>query len=472
MPAQSLSRRRFMRNGGGALSIACLHRNRNVLNAAARPTASANGQMEIGLIGVGVRGKYLLANLPDTVTVTALCDCALSQMDAARNPKGIFAEPLQRFASGDARRCRLYQDYRKMLEKQSFDAIVIAAPDHHHASAAVRAMAHGSHVYIEKPLAVTIKEGRAIVDASLKYQRIVQVGSQQRTMQVNRRACEFLRDGGLGRIHRVDERNFPGPTPYPSDLGTETKPDDIAWDLFCGPTPLRPYHRKLWVKDAFKEGYLTWRGWDLFRDYSGHLMTNWGAHSIDMIQYALGMDHTGPQEIVPLPWPDPSDLARLDDPWHEKTPPLGAVPDRTLDRRRFREIRMTYAAGTEVRFGAGIRRTTFHGEQGKLFLSRNHYATDPPGLLPPIEPQEKAAWAGSGHVARPHLENWLAAIESGSPINAPPEVGHRTATICHLANIARELGRPLRWDPVQEEFPDDETANAQLGRERRRGFEL
>ncbi len=431
---------------------------------------SPNERIETAVIGIGERGKYLIGNLPPQFRVTSLCDFSRDQIESARRPPKRFETILGTFAEGDARQCDLHQDYRRMLNDQRFDAVIVAAPDHHHAQAAILAMQAGANVYVEKPLAVTISEGRAIVNAAERYNRIVQVGSQQRSMEVNRAACEFIRSGGLGKVHRVDERNLPGPMPYvASEFPSEVAPASLKWDLFCGPTPLRVYNRNLWIKDAYKYGYLTWRGWDLFEDYSGHLMTNWGAHSVDMIQYALGKDDTGPVQIeLRREMIDP----HVDDQWHDKTPPLGTLADRQADRARFCPLVMRYADGTAVHFLPGMKSTIFHGEKGKLTLRRNDYATDPKGLMPPPNPEEQARWSGSGHVARPHLENWLDAIVSGTPLHTPPEVGHRSVTVCHLANLARRLNRTLKWDPGKEQFIGDENANGELQRPRRSGFEL
>ena len=301
----------------------------------------ANDRIEIAVVGIGARGKYLIANLPADARVTALCDCSLDQIDSARNPTGVFAELLRGFANEDGRSCATFQDYREMFSQHRCDAAMIATSDHHHALAAILAMKAGCDVYIEKPLAVTVAEGRAIVENAKRYDRVVQVGSQQRTMQINRDACEFIRGGGLGTISLVEERNFPGPMPYiAADFPEEPIPPSMDWELFCGPTPRRAYHRNLWMKDAYEIGYLLWRGWDLFDDYSGHLMTNWGAHSVDMIQYALGTDQAGPVEITPHV--DAVD-AFTDDQWHEKTPPLGASEE---SRRRPNAVR---AADDEIR---------------------------------------------------------------------------------------------------------------------------
>jgi predicted dehydrogenase len=456
--------RRTVLKAGAALCATASLANARVLGA--------NGQLRVGVIGTGVRGKYLIANMPKVARVVSLCDCSLANVDDTRNPVGRLKEPLEEFSARDARECSVYQDYRTMLDNEKLDAVVIAAPDHHHAQAMILACQAGLDVYCEKPLAVTIAEGRAMVNAAKKYDRVVQVGSQQRTMQINRIGCEFIRAGGLGKISHVQLKNFPGPMPYDNRFPAEAVPKTLAWDLFCGPTEPRPHSKKLWVKDAFKVGHLTWRGWDLFRDYSGHLMTNWGAHSIDMVQYALGMDGTGPVEV----WTDTELLEaydrEIDDRWHEKTPPLGTLGDPQTDRMRFCPVSMRYSNGPVIHFDPTVRATIFHGERGKLTMSRNNYRTEPAGLAPPIDPLEQARWKGDGHVARPHLENWVEAIQTRGELNAPVEVGHRTATVCHLGNIVRELGRHLRWNPKDEQFEDDDEANRLISRPRRAGFEL
>lgn len=432
----------------------------------------ANEQLRVGVIGTGVRGKYLIANMPEAARVVSLCDCSLDNIANTRKPDGELRGPLERFAGGDAKSCSIYQDYRQMLDREKLDAVVIAAPDHHHAQAMILACQAELDVYCEKPLSVTIAEGRAMVEAAKRYGRVVQTGSQQRTMEVNRAGCEFIRDGGLGKISLVQMQNFPGPMQYDGIFPSEPIPKSLEWDLFCGPTEFRAYNEKLWVKDAFKVGPLTWRGWDLYRDYSGHLMTNWGAHSIDMVQYALGMDHSGPVEI----WPELELLAtfgeEVDDRWYDKTPPLGTLSDKQQDQMRFCPVSMRYENGTVMQFDPNVKEIIFHGERGKLYMSRNKYRTEPAGLAPPIDPQTQARWQGEGHVARPHLVNWIEAIRTRGVPNAPVEVGHRTATICHLGNIVREIGRPLIWNPTKEQFDGDAEANQRLSRSRRPGFEL
>jgi len=458
----SFTRRRFLQAAGAAFAGSTFW---HPLSSPGAAGASVNEQLRVAVIGTGFRGKYLIGNLPPSIRVTAICDCAESRMFHTLEPRGEFREVLNRFAAADAKQCKMYQDYRELLDKQPLDAVIIATPDHHHVQAALLALRRGLDVYLEKPLTLTVPEGRILVEAVKNSGRILQVGSQQRTMEMNRFSCEFIRDGGLGKISRVELPNYPGPSAEP-EFPAEPVPSGLKWDLFCGPAPLRPYNRKLWVKDEFKVGNLLWRGWDLFRDYSGHMMTNWGAHSVDMVQYALGTDDTGPVEVEAFPLNE--SLEQVADNWDDKTPAPAA-----LDERRFWPVRMKYANGVEVQFVGGPEPIRFYGERGVLKMSRNKFETEPAGLItnaPPAEVAEK--WNGPGHVARPHLENWVECIRTRKTPNAPVEVGHRSVTVCHLANLAREINRPLKWDPVAETFVDDAEADQKLDRPRREGFDF
>ncbi|TVQ03706.1 MAG: gfo/Idh/MocA family oxidoreductase [Planctomycetaceae bacterium] len=429
------------------------------VTAATEPPRSANNIVRVGVIGTGVRGKYLIGNLPKSARVTAICDCVKSRMAGTLEPKGIFVPVLQSFRDHSAARCATHQDYRQMLDREKLDAVIIATPDHHHAPAAMLALQAGLDVYLEKPLTVSIREGRLLANIVKQTDRVLQVGSQQRTMEINRFACESIRDGGLGKVTKVELPNYPGPLTI-GDMPSEPIPEGLDWNLFLGPTPWRAHSRKLWLKDEFKVDDLLWRGWDLYRDFSGHMMTNWGGHTVDMVQYALGKDDTGPVEIRAIPLDTSDESGRL---WKHKTP----LP-RDARERRFWPVVMRYADGVEVHFVHGPDYIRFHGERGILKMRRNHFETDPPDLVKNgPDPSVSERWNGVGHVARPHLQNWLDCIRTRGVPQAPVEVGHRTATICHLANIARELSRPLRWDPATERFPDDPAANELLVRPRR-----
>ncbi len=400
-------------------------------------TPGANERVEIGVIGVGIRGKHLIRDMPPSGRVTALCDCCLPRVEEVRkaNPDASLAA---------------FADYRAMIDEAKLDAVIVSTPDHHHVHAAILACRAGLDVYCEKPLSLTIGEGQKLVEAVRHNDRVLQVGSQQRSMEMDRFACQFVREGGLGKVSRVEVQNWPGPLADES-LPEEPVPEGLHWDLFCGPRPMRPHHWRLWMKDVREWQGRPWRGWDMWRDYSGHLMTNWGAHAVDIAQWALGMDDTGPVEIEPLV--------------EEHSGEMRTCP-----------IVMRYASGTELcmthpkGFSAG---GCFDAEKGQIVIMRNQFRTAPRDLIDGEPgPEAAAVWKGKELIARPHLQNWLECIKGRKEPVAPVEVGHRSATICHLGGIARELGRKLRWDPAAETFPNDTQACALLDRPRRVGWEL
>jgi predicted dehydrogenase len=427
------TRRQFLH--GGSLAAAPLFIPEHVLGFSNAP--SANERVRIGVIGVGIRGKHLIRDMPAAGRVTALCDCYLRRVEDVQK-----ASPESNYAA--------YTDYRKMIGEAKLDAVMIATPDHHHVQAAMLACRAGLDVYCEKPLSLTIAEGRRLVKTVRHYSRILQVGSQQRSMEMDRYACRFVREDGIGKVAKVEVKNWPGPLRR-EELSAERIPDGMHWDVFCGPRPRRPYHWRLWQKDERKWEGRNWRGWDMWRDYSGHLMTNHGAHAVDMVQWALGTDDTGPVDIEPLVETHQGEMRRC-------------------------PVLMRYASGTELHmthpqgFYAG---GYFYGRSGAMKISRNGFAAFPKSLVTdPPDPSVAALWHGKGIVAKPHLQNWLDCIKTRNDPNAPVEVGHRSITICHLANIAREVGRKLRWDPDKETFPEDEEACALLDRPRRPGWEF
>ena len=417
-----------------------------VLAAPNRP--GANDRVAIGVIGVGIRGKYLIASMPEEGRVAAICDSYLPRVADTLEPKGRYRGMLARFREQDAERCTGYQDFRKLLDGEKLDAVMIATPDHNHILPAILACQAGLDVYCEKALSLYVAEGRALVGAAKRCRRVVQVGSQNRSMAMNQLGCRLVREGRLGKISLVELPNYRGPMRY-QGLPEEPVPQGLDWDLFCGPSEIRPHNRKLWVKDEFRVDGRLWRGWDLWRSYSGHFMTNWGAHSVDMVQLALGTDGTGPVEVWPL-------------------------VDGYRGEMRSCPVAARYAGGIEPRFVLRVTdKWTFHGEKGKMLMRRNTFTTDPPELATERPDRELVdMWKGSMVAARPHIQNWLDCIKTRARPNAPVELGQRSVTICHLANICRELRRKLRWNPAEETVLGDDEANALLQRPRRQGYEL
>lgn len=418
-------RRQFLKSSACAASAIALPNfvARRALGLAGSP--GANERIVLGIIGCGTRGDQLSDNIPAGAAVAAVADCDLVKA-------GKLAERHQA-------NWAVVQDYRRLLERNDLDAVIICPTDPHHVLAGILACQAGMDSYVEKPLSLYVREGRVLVDAARKYDRIVQTGTQQRTMEMNRFACELVRSGGIGKIKAVEMVNFRSPLVCPG-FPAQPMPEGMDWDLWLGPTTARAYNESLHE-----------RWWGRWRDYAGGMNTFLGAHAYDMVQYALGTDHTGPVEF----WP---------------------VEEGPQARLRFR-----YANGIEVRLSFPDERpfrgprngAVFVGEDCKIEINRNTFTTSPPDFVKnPPDPQLAAKWEGEGWIAKGHIDHWLDCIRIRQRPNADVEIGHRTATICHLVNITRELGRRLRWDPDKEQFVGDDEANALLDRPRRTGWDL
>jgi predicted dehydrogenase len=234
----------------------------------------ASERIRVGAIGVGGRGTLLLQQLPESAELVAISDCNLPR-----------AEEFKAKANGA---WPIYQDYRKILERQDIDAVIVATGEFQRIVPCIEACQAGKDVYAEKPLSLYIHEGRALVNAVRKYDRVLQVGTQQRSMEMNRVACEVVRNGGLGKILEVRAIAYSGPEPSPKEpFPAQAIPKGLDWNMWLNQASNRPFNNQ-------------WMGWMRWRDFAGGEMTNWGAHGVDQIQWALGMDATGPIEITPV----------------------------------------------------------------------------------------------------------------------------------------------------------------------------
>ncbi|MCH5373598.1 MAG: Gfo/Idh/MocA family oxidoreductase [Planctomycetes bacterium] len=395
----------------------------------------ANDRIGVAGIGVGRQGgaDVRAASRKSDVRMVAMADVNLPRAEQ-------LAASLKAVA---------YQDYRKLLERQDVDAIITATPDHWRALVCIHAAQAGKDIYAEKPMTLTIHEGRVVVQAVSKYGRVFQTGSQQRSQAENRFGCELVRNGRLGKIRMVIGHNYP--SPWECALPEQSVPDGLDWDMWCGPNPIVPYHGDLYAPRSNP-------GWISFRPYSGGEMTGWGAHGLDQIQWALGMDETGPVEV----WTEGPEF----------DPPTYAAPESRARGEKMCSSPMIYyryANGITVKLdngnpGGGI----FIGDQGKIEIFRGRVTSNPPELVKEaIRDDEIHLYKSSDH-----MQNWLDCIKSREKPICDVEIGHRSTTVCHLGNIARWIGRRLRWDPVAERFPDDEEANAYLDRPRRKPYEL
>jgi predicted dehydrogenase len=385
-----------------------------------RGARGANDRIRVGVIGVGNRSNLLIDQLPPGAEIVAVSDCYGKRSEdaaARRNAKW-----------------RIYDDYRTLLEQKDIDGVIIGTPDHARVRCAIHAVEAGKDVYAEKPLTLYVQEGRVLVRAVRKYGRVFQVGSQQRSMAMNRLACEFVRQGGLGHVRLVLGVNY-SETIRNSGFPTEAALEGLNWDVWQNQTAERPFNPELFTH------------WMKYWDYSGADMTNWGAHGLDQVQSALGMDGSGPVEFWPL-----------------ADGPKGAVAFR-------------YANGVTVRLelppGQLNAGAMFVGEKGRIEIVRNGFRTDPADMiknLPPAEEVEK--WNKAKWQAEYHMQDWLECMRSRKTPLADVEIGHRSVTVCHLANITRQLDRRLRWNPEAEQFVEDNEACDLLTRRRRKGYEL
>jgi predicted dehydrogenase len=317
-----------------------------------------------------------------------------------------------------------------LLGRDDIDAVVIATPDHMHAIPCLEAARarKDEDVYCEKPLTVTVAEGRLICDAVQQNGCIFQTGSQQRSEFDGkfRQAVEIVRNGRLGALKRVTV-GVGGPA-VACDLPAEEQPADVDWNLWLGPAAYRGYNHIL-CPQGNHDHFPAWRA---YREFGGGGLADMGAHHFDIAQWALDMDGSGPVRIEP--------------------------PDRDATSG----LKFIYAGGIEMLHGSP-EGCTFEGTEGRLYVNRPVIQSVPETIL--REPLGEGAELV--YRATDHRRNWLDCIRSRETPICPAEVGHRSATVCHLANIAYWLRRPLDWDPQREQFVDDDEANGLLSREPR-----
>jgi len=322
-----------------------------------------------------------------------------------------------------------YKDFRKLLDRKDIDAVLVGTPDHWHAIPSIMAAQAGKDIYCEKPMSLTIREARAMVNTVRRYGRVFQTGSQQRSGYGGkfRFACEMVRSGRIGRVHTIHV-NVGGPS-GPCYLPAEPTPKGVDWNMWLGPAPWRPYHSEIVQRGR-------WRAW---RDYSGGGMTDWGHHHFDIVQWALDKDDSGPIEIIP---PNGKDVKYL-----------------------------TYIYDNGVRVhhrGAQGAQIEFKGTEGRVMVDRRTLRTEPDYIMEdPIGPGEIRLYKSHSQKG-----NWLDCIRTRQKPICDVEIGCRSVTVCHLGNIAYWFRRPLKWDPVKEEFIGDDEANRWLDRPKRAPWHL
>jgi predicted dehydrogenase len=436
----SLHRRDF---GRGLAAVAGLgtttvwRRARAQLGSQSAPQGDANDRIGVGLIGCGNKGQALWKNflaMPD-VEPLAVCDVYQPFMD-----KGI------EMSGGRAKGVR---DFRALLDDPRIDAVIVATPDHWHALQTVAACRAGKDVYCEKPLSLFVSEGRVMVDEARKHQRVVQTGSQQRSGAHYAKAVKLVQDGAIGAVHKVTvgfTRNvMPGFKTKDLPIG----PDNFDWEMWLGPAPKRAF-------DPFRVLYnFRW-----FWDYSGGQMTNFGAHHLDIVRWALGAK--GPTSVSGF-----GGRFAIND--------GGETPDVQEVAYQFPNCVVTWSA-REINEGPQSKYDIeFHGSKGTLALTRKSLTIIPERTKTAAGKEEPAMAAldeAGSELDRAHIANFLSCVKSRARPNADIEEGHRTAVMCHLGNIATRLGRSLRWDPEKETIVGDPVAAKMLTRPYRKPWSL
>jgi hypothetical protein len=422
-----------------------------------------SARLNVGLIGRGrMSGGHLRTMLGrEDVQVMAVCDVDRTRAEEGRRTADEAYAAARR--SGTYRGCAAYQDFRDLLARPDIDAVIIVTPDHWHSPLSTAAARAGKHIYCEKPVSLTILEGRQMVETVRRYGRIFQTGTQYRSVPRIRGVCEFVRAGGLGRIKSVFTTWRPTPIPtlapsyVPLDpvLPAEPAPADLDWNLWVGPAAWRPYNA-LYHRNP-SPGVVPWV---FCRAFSAGASTAYQSHAADVIQYALGEEHSGPVEII---HPDSGRFPTLTFRYASGTL-LHHVED-------WKTVKHVYRAVPPDARLTGLFGGVFVGERGWLTSMSGPGSGPIEGGPEEIFSDPRLA-ARAESMVNNHHANWLECICSGRPTSTGEEIGHRSASLGHLANLAYELGRSLHWDPVAEAFVGDPEANRLRSRALREPWRL
>jgi predicted dehydrogenase len=416
--ATSLSRRGFLR---ASLAVSIPLAAPSFLRAAGTPPSV---RLNLGVIGVGGQGSNharTWAGVPEARLV-AVCDVNRAKAETARTNADA--------AQGD-KSCAAYQDFRELLARDDIDAVSIAVPDHWHALIALAALRAGKHVYLEKPLAYSVDQGRALVETVRRHGMVFQQGTQQRSMSTFQRATWLARSGRLGRVHTAIATSPNGP--QGGDPNPAAPPPELDYEFWLGPAPWKPYT----PGRCHGHGGV---GWYHIRDYSGGWVTAWGSHHVDCAQWALGKDHEAPVSVEA-----------------KAEYPQSGVFDTCMKWRS----EMVYADGTKLIFATpaearGRMDVFIEGDAGWVSANRGSIDAHPKSLLAEQPGPLAATWPTH------HFRDFLQAIRDGRDPASSIEGAHQSTTLCHLTNIAAVLQRPLRWDGRREHFIDDPVADRML----------
>ncbi|QNL49914.1 Gfo/Idh/MocA family oxidoreductase [Olivibacter sp. SDN3] len=387
-------------------------------------------RINLGYIGTGKQNMYLLGAINQCPETLVLAASDVDQHKLQSFAAAATTENKKKSAVSVA----AYANYRELLERKDIDAVVIASPDHWHAQMVVDAAKAGKDIYCEKPLSLTVAEGRAMVSATKKYKRVFQTGSMQRSMKYFRDAVNLVRNGYIGQIREINVSI--GKPVVACDLPTMPVPDYLDWNAWVGPSLYRGYHPTL----APPLGDEEWAGWRNYRGFGGGYVTDWGAHMFDIVQWALGMDDSGPVEFVPPQEPNAEE-----------------------------GLYFRYANGIQVNHKnwGSPNAIQFLGTDGTVEVAREFLRSSPDSLVEiALQPSDQKVYHSENH-----YQDWIDAIKKREKPIVDVETGHRTASVCNIVNIAYELQKTLKWDPKKEQF-DNAYANMMLSRPYRSNWDF
>jgi predicted dehydrogenase len=429
MTRRQVSRRRFLGAAAGAAAFP------TIVPSSVFGASAPSGKITMGCIGVGSQGSGNMNGFlnKNDARVLAVCDVDKGHRDAAKKRVD------DKYGNSD---CATYHDFRELIARDDIDALSLALPDHWHAIPVVMAARAGKDMYGEKPLARTIHEGKTMVEAVHRYDRIWQTGSWQRSVEHFRRACELVINGRIGKVSTV-EVGLPtgGSTGNPP---VSAVPEGLDWDFWLGPAPWRPF-----MKYGGRAPHWDWR-WIM--DYSGGQLTDWAGHHIDIAHWGLGLDRTGPVEVE-----------------GEGVYPDDGIYDAPMQYKFVCKyangIVMTVANDRQVPKGMG---TCWYGEKGWIHVNRGGLnASDPKILEEVIGPDEIQLYE-----SRDHQQNFLDCVKTRQETITPIEVAYRSISVGHLGEIAMLLGRKIQWDPDRQVFVNDDAANRMRSRPMRSPWHL
>lgn len=438
---RNLSRRGFLRVSavlGAGLALPTIVPSR-VFGAGA-----PSERITVGCIGVGRMGTGDLREALgfDQVQVVAVCDVDAHRVEAAKTL--VESHYAGRTGGAAYQGCATHGDFRELLARDDIDAVQIVTPDHWHAIPAIEAARAGKDIFLQKPLSLTLEEGRVVSDTVRQCGRIFQIGSQQRSDGRFRKACELVRNGRVGKLHtiKVGFGIDPGCEPQP----VMPVPEWLDYDMWLGPAPWAPYTRRRVHPEKISDR----PGWLRISDYSAGMITGWGSHHNDIAQWGMGTEHTGPVEIE----------GRAEFP-----------KDGLWDVHGEFHIEYTYANGVKVICADNTENkqgVVFEGSDGWVYVRRGFIDAHPKSLLEEtIGPDETKLYVSNNHKA-----NFYDCVKSRAETIAPAEVAHRSCSVCLLGDIAMRLGRKLHWDPEKERFANDEQANRMMSRTMRSPWRL